>query len=319
MRVQVSNACKFAGSTPVSVRAWLEAPEAHAPQEAPRADEPPLHWLSLRVSDGGHGMNADEAAACFKMHTHADAARGGGHGLGLFISREFAKLMGGTLSCVSRPGGGSSFSLCVPVRVLSDEEAASVATDAAAVQVLADAAEWPSADDAAALARAEQDPPSPRSQRAVSPGSQLRCLFADDHLLNLKLVTRLLESSGFHVTPVQDGGAALAALKAAASPGGTPFDVAVLDMVMPVLTGPQACVAYREWEREHGLPRTPIVALTANALEEHASECERAGCDAFLSKPMRAEALAVLRAHAAQAAERRAVAAVRREGAPADG
>jgi hypothetical protein len=62
----------------------------------------------------------------------APAVNGGGSGLGLFISRQFATLMGGTLSCMSRPGEGAAFMLRVPLRVLSDEEAAAVAANAAA-------------------------------------------------------------------------------------------------------------------------------------------------------------------------------------------
>jgi CheY-like chemotaxis protein len=139
----------------------------------------------------------------------------------------------------------------------------------------------------------------------------------DDHHLNLRLVTRLLEANSFAVTAVADGGAALEALIASASPGGVPFDVAVLDTEMPVMRGPQVAAAFRQWEREHGaVTRLPIVALTAHAMEEHAAESAAAGCDAFLSKPLRADAMAVLRAHAAQAGERRALLAAARECEP---
>jgi CheY-like chemotaxis protein len=119
-----------------------------------------------------------------------------------------------------------------------------------------------------------------------------------------------MEVNEFDVTAVSDGGAALAALQAAASPGGEPFDVGILDMCMPVLTGPQVAISFRAWESERPhLARTPLVALTANALEEHAAECAAAGCDAFITKPLRADSMAVLRVLAAQAAERRALAA----------
>jgi CheY-like chemotaxis protein len=101
----------------------------------------------------------------------------------------------------------------------------------------------------------------------------------DDHHLNLRLVTRLLEANNFAVTAVADGGAALEALIASASPGGVPYDVAVLDTEMPVMRGPQVAAAFRQWEREHGaVTRLPIVALTAHAMEEHAAESAAAGC-----------------------------------------
>ena len=68
---------------------------------------------------------------------------------------------------------------------------------------------------------------------------------------------------------------------------------------MPLMTGPEAAVAFRAWERDmRPGEHLPLIALTANVLEEHAAECKAAGMDAFLSKPLRPDALAVLRAHA---------------------
>jgi CheY-like chemotaxis protein len=109
----------------------------------------------------------------------------------------------------------------------------------------------------------------------------------------LRLITRLLQLQDFEVTAVADGGAALDALRAnyeataaAAAAGGgapglaAPFDLAVLDMSMPVMSGPQAAAAFRAWEAaaRPGAMRLPIISLTANAAEEHASECAQAGC-----------------------------------------
>jgi CheY-like chemotaxis protein len=153
-----------------------------------------------------------------------------------------------------------------------------------------------------------------------------------DHPLNLRLITRLLQLHNFAVTPVPDGGAALAALLSSfgAAPGGTaaagggggvsaaappasataaPFDLAVLDMVMPIKSGTEVAAEFRAWEAaaRPGAMRLPIIALTANVLEEHASECEGAGMDMFLSKPLREDVIPVLRAHAAAYAEQRSV------------
>jgi CheY-like chemotaxis protein len=62
-------------------------------------------------------------------------------------------------------------------------------------------------------------------------------------------MTRLLQASNFDVTPVADGAQALHALQAA-SAAGEPFHIAVLDMLMPAMTGPQAAAAFREWEQQ---------------------------------------------------------------------
>ena len=109
----------------------------------------------------------------------------------------------------------------------------------------------------------------------------------DDFALNLRLISRLLQLRGFDVVAVPDGGAALAALlgsfraseagiSEAASlsqpqpPPPPPFDLAVLDMNMPVKTGPEAAAAFREWEvaARPGAARLPIIALTANVHEQ---------------------------------------------------
>ena len=200
----------------------------------------------------------------------------------------------------------------------------------------------------------------------------------------MRLISRLLQLRGFDVVAVPDGGAALDALlgsfhASAASigeaasaprldeqasllhttpPPPPPFDLAVLDMNMPVKSGPEAAAAFREWEvaARPGAARLPIIALTANVHEQvratavahhyrlhpHAmpathrfnrstppsapprewyalvcrAYCHNAGdmlmrccCtqDLFLTKPLREEDVAVLRAHAASYREARAV------------
>ncbi len=119
--------------------------------------------------------------------------------------------------------------------------------------------------------------------------------------LNLKLVKRLLEqSAGFEVSTCINGKEALAALIDAYT-AGCPPHIAVIDWQMPVMTGPEAARAFREWEAAHlppGAPRLPVLCLTANVLEEHAAECAAAGMDALLTKPLRADALADLRTRA---------------------
>jgi CheY-like chemotaxis protein len=140
----------------------------------------------------------------------------------------------------------------------------------------------------AATTRGDAQPGSPA--RATEPRRRFHVLVADDYLLNLRLITRLLQMNDFVVTAVADGGAALAALQAsfappppdadaAHPPPHPPFDLAVLDMDMPVLRGPQVAAAFRAFEsvaRPHAM-RLPIFALTANVLEEHARECMDAG------------------------------------------
>ena len=84
---------------------------------------------------------------------------------------------------------------------------------------------------------------------------------------------------------VEDGQAALDALEASA------FDVVLMDMQMPVLDGLSATAELRRREAAQGRRRTPVIMLTANALEEHVQAGQAAGGDWHLSKPIRAEDL----------------------------
>ena len=112
-----------------------------------------------------------------------------------------------------------------------------------------------------------------------------RVLLAEDHPTNQKVVQLVLDSVGVDPTIVENGALALEALKAAR------FDVVLMDMQMPELDGLSATTQLRAWEREQGLPRTPVIMLTANALDEHVRASLEAGADAHLSKPIRADAL----------------------------
>jgi signal transduction histidine kinase/CheY-like chemotaxis protein len=112
-----------------------------------------------------------------------------------------------------------------------------------------------------------------------------RVLVAEDHPTNQKVVELILESVGVSPVIVENGQLALDRLKSER------FDVVLMDMQMPELDGLSATVLLREWERETGTPRTPVIMLTANALDEHIRSSHDAGADLHLSKPIHAQAL----------------------------
>jgi CheY-like chemotaxis protein len=112
-----------------------------------------------------------------------------------------------------------------------------------------------------------------------------RVLVAEDHPTNQKVVELILESVGVIPTIVENGQLALDLLKTER------FDVVLMDMQMPELDGLSATALLREYEREMGLPRTPVIMLTANALDEHIRSSRDAGADLHLSKPIHAQAL----------------------------
>ena len=112
-----------------------------------------------------------------------------------------------------------------------------------------------------------------------------RVLLAEDHPTNRKVVMLILESIGVDLTVVENGQAAVEAVQAG------DFDVILMDMQMPVMDGLTATRLIREREGKAGARRTPILALTANAMPEHASASAQAGADGHLSKPIAAATL----------------------------
>jgi signal transduction histidine kinase/ActR/RegA family two-component response regulator len=118
----------------------------------------------------------------------------------------------------------------------------------------------------------------------VEIGAQ-RILLAEDHPTNQKVVQLILQSIGIEPVIVENGALALEVLKSER------FDVVLMDMQMPELDGLSATVQLRAFERANGLSATPVIMLTANALDEHVKASHEAGANLHLSKPIRAEAL----------------------------
>ena len=132
-----------------------------------------------------------------------------------------------------------------------------------------------------AAARRSRARPARRSRRA-SPA--LRVLVAEDNATNQKLVEALLDQQGHQVSIVNNG--RLAVERAAQEP----FDIILMDVQMPVMSGLEATAAIREAERHTGR-HIPIVAITARAMAGDREQCLAAGMDAYVSKPVQAEEL----------------------------
>jgi CheY-like chemotaxis protein len=123
------------------------------------------------------------------------------------------------------------------------------------------------------------------SHEEVQPSFVPRVLLAEDHPTNRRVVELILGAIGVNLTSVENGQEALDAFAS------QPFDLILMDMQMPVMDGLTAIRAIREQEVAEGRAHTPIYALTANAMPEHAEASRLAGADAHLTKPISAEAL----------------------------
>lgn len=213
--------------------------------------------LVVVVSDTGCGIAPDRLANIFDSFEQADAGttrRYGGTGLGLAISRRLAEIMGGSLSAQSEVGQGSSFTLTLPVE--------------------------PIAEAAAAPARVDSSGDSLQGRLILA---------ADDHAVNRRILSLLLEPHGCQLVLVENGAEAV---EAAAS---QTFDAILMDMQMPVMDGLTATARIRA----EGLnTNTPVIALTANAMDVHRAAWDAEGVHAFLTKPIDPALLAATLAEA---------------------
>jgi len=123
-------------------------------------------------------------------------------------------------------------------------------------------------------------PEKPQEERHIG----LRVLVAEDNVVNQRLISRLLEKMGHHVTIVADGKMALRLS------GQQEFDLVAMDMHMPIMDGVEATEEIRARERQSGR-HLPIVAMTASAFEDDRQRCQQAGMDGYVAKPVTAKTI----------------------------
>jgi CheY-like chemotaxis protein/two-component sensor histidine kinase len=209
--------------------------------------------LTLEVRDSGIGIAPDRIASLFQKFEQAEASttrRFGGTGLGLAICRELAQLMGGDIEVASVVGEGATFTVRLPLPRMAEEPAKPLR--------------------AAAVAGPRPD----------ANASSLRVLAAEDNTVNQLVLKTLLQQAGLDLALVCDGAAAVAAWES------DEWDLILMDVQMPEMDGPTATRTIRAREAETGRARTPIVALTANAMSHQVAEYLGAGMDGFVSKPI---------------------------------
>jgi len=237
----VGNAIKFTSKGAVTVSLSAEATRGDA-------------RFMVEVRDTGMGIPADRIDAIFEPFTQASAEttrQHGGTGLGLTISREFARGLGGDLTARSQLGVGSVFTATIDagplddVRWLSPVEA--LRTDAPAA--LGSGMTW-------------SFPPA-------------KVLVVDDGVPNRELVRLVLEPTGLQVEEAENGRIGVdMAMRG-------DFALILMDMQMPVMDGYEAT----QYLREHGCP-TPVYAMTADAMKGFETRLLDAGCKGFVTKPI---------------------------------
>jgi signal transduction histidine kinase/CheY-like chemotaxis protein len=208
--------------------------------------------LVFDIADTGIGMSREVLDRLFDNFFQADASttrRYGGSGLGLAICRELVALMDGEIEAQSAPGAGSTFRLRLPLPRVGDVQARPSALAAT--------------------------PPEARAE----PGA-IRLLAAEDNDVNQLVLKTLLLQAGIDPVIVPNGREAVEAWEA------QDWDVILMDVQMPEMDGPSATRAIRAGELVTGRKRTPIIALTANAMAHQRAEYDAAGMDDLVPKPI---------------------------------
>jgi len=239
----IGNSIKFTDKGSVTVRARIEAEESDA------------FRIRFSVSDTGPGIPEDKQRIIFESFCQADGSisrKHGGTGLGLTISSRLVELMSGRIWVESNVGEGSTFYFAARLGKVSD--------------------------------LAARKPTEPMHEHGIDSEARseigpLSILVAEDNFINLKLVTRMLESWGQRVTIAVDGREAVRIFEQ------QDFDIVLMDLQMPEMDGLEASTSMRQRETKTQ-KRTTIIALTAHAEPGFRDECLAAGMDDFLTKPL---------------------------------
>jgi signal transduction histidine kinase/CheY-like chemotaxis protein len=208
--------------------------------------------VTLKVSDTGAGIAPQDLGRLFETFFQADASncrRFGGAGLGLTICHELVTLMGGKIEASSVLGKGSTFVVTLPLERVCHKESAVEA-------------------------------PAPEALVAVDQPARIRVLVAEDNEVNQLVLKALLAQAEIIPTVVTDGDMAVTAWERDS------WDVILMDIQMPNKDGIEATREIRGREAISGRARTPILAVTANAMTHQVAQYKAAGMDGLVAKPI---------------------------------
>lgn len=296
----VGNAVKFTerGEVVLQVQcSKFQVPSQHLSSPTLNLEPETLNQVVLRfsVQDTGSGIPENQQDRLFQVFSQIDAShtrKYGGTGLGLAISKQLVELMGGSIGVESQTGQGSTFWFAVPLQPRTFQQANGISQATSSVP-LGKEPERPTLD-----------------LEALPQTGTVRLLLVEDNPINQKLAVRLLNKFGYEVDVADNGCEALAALSKHA------YGAILMDCQMPEMDGFETTREIRRREAaltnsQDGIPpkegmgkspvpaasqqpatvRTPIIALTANAVQGDKERCLEAGMDDYLTKPINPTAL----------------------------
>ncbi len=207
-------------------------------------------FLNLSVEDSGIGIAKDKQAGVFEKFQQAEgstARQYGGTGLGLSITRDLVELMQGVIGIESQMGEGTRFDIRIPTAVIQTE-------------------------------KMTQDQAEQVCDRGLNHGAKI--LVVDDHPVNLLYMKHALMEMGFSDPDEAESGVIALRLYQENA-----YDLIFMDCQMPDMDGFEATQKIRDYE-VHSERKTPIIALTADAMKGAEEKCRKAGMDDYLSKPV---------------------------------
>jgi signal transduction histidine kinase/ActR/RegA family two-component response regulator len=220
-------------------------------------DNEQITYLSVSVIDTGAGIPLLAQKSIFDRFTQVDSSLSREHqgtGLGLAICKELVERMDGEINLKSEPGNGSKFCFFVSVK---KAQTLQVSEESGTDKVVAEK----------------------KVKRA------LRILVAEDNPTNRMVIKAILSHAKAEVTFVEDGQEAVKTWQA------QPFDLVLMDIQMPHMNGVEATQAIRQIEANEHMHKTPIVAVTANAMPHQRDEYLAAGMDDHVAKPIEPQLL----------------------------
>lgn len=210
--------------------------------------------MNATVSDTGVGIKETELETIFEEYRQGSGGvKKDGVGLGLSIVKQLVDLLNGTITVQSTYGKGSTFRVSVPFEGVTEEENRD---------------------------RGQRSSSDPGCSAVSSESKTLRILAAEDDRINRHLLQKILKSRHWELVLVENGEEVLSKF------GKEEWDLIILDLFMPGKNGMEVTKRIREEEASKGLSRTPIIILTAHAIEEDLRQFIDAGVDDYLTKPL---------------------------------
>jgi signal transduction histidine kinase/CheY-like chemotaxis protein len=207
--------------------------------------------LLFKVIDTGIGIKKEDQARLFQPYAQVEALinkSSEGTGLGLTISKKLVKAMGGEIWLDSEEGKGTTVSFTLNCEEVKTHDKINDTQQA--------------------------------TNQNIHEHHKVKIMHVDDSEVNRILIQEYLKDTDHILTEAENGKTAVEKAKKNA------YDVILMDMQMPIMDGYTATQEIRKWEAQTHHPHTPIIAVTAYAMQEEQEKSLAAGCDQHLSKPI---------------------------------